>query len=187
MSECLKSADKYTKSSKDSDESSNHYEVEECPQDIDQNFMEIEIVPEKKVLARIEHKVHGHKIDLNQARAEKCYLCDVIFTEDSDMEHFRTYHSEIKLTRCNYCMFETEFPFYLNLHYQLHVDDFRLCRNCGRKFESREKYHSHIRTCHRKRIPKEERTKYTCSYCPATYYTKSSFVSHELIHSQVKL
>lgn len=81
-------------------------------------------------------------------------------------------------------MFETEYMYFLNLHYQIHQDDFRLCGTCGIKCESREKYHSHKRGCERKRVPKEDRIKYNCSECPAVYYTKSSFKVHEMIHTQ---
>jgi hypothetical protein len=53
----------------------------------------------------------------------KCFLCDVDFGEDqTPEEHFKEKHNQIKMEKCAKCEFETEFPWYLNLHLQVSMD-----------------------------------------------------------------
>jgi hypothetical protein len=56
--------------------------------------------------------------DLTYIRPKKCYLCDCNFEEKPE-KHFEKFHHEIKLRQCTDCQFSTEFPWFLNLHYQV--------------------------------------------------------------------
>jgi hypothetical protein len=56
--------------------------------------------------------------DYANVRPKKCYLCDCEF-ETTPEDHFKERHTLIEQTRCRLCDFETEFPWYLNLHMQV--------------------------------------------------------------------
>lgn len=70
----------------------------------DEEFMETEDIEEavKSTKFEIEQNVNSRKLDAKHSRAEKCYLCDVNFENESDVEHFQKNHKEIKLTRCEF-------------------------------------------------------------------------------------
>lgn len=123
------------------------------------------------------------RIDQSKVRAEKCYLCNINF-QSTPEEHFQVHHKKIGLTECSICQFETEFPWFLNLHYQLHADDIKLCQNCGSKFENRQKYYSHVRKCRKRSLREDERIRYKCQYCEANYLTKRSLDIHEVKHGK---
>lgn len=116
--------------------------------------------------------------DYANVRPKKCYLCDVDFTTTAE-DHFKENHTLIAQTRCTMCEFETEFPWYLNLHYQIHADDVKLCDFCGKMFK-RGSYHSHERYCVRN---KETMERFPCRFCPATYLRAYYRTVHERIHT----
>jgi hypothetical protein len=55
----------------------------------------------------------------------KCYLCNEKF-RDTPEEHFSACHQLVENSNCSKCSFETEFPWILNLHYQVHQDDYKI-------------------------------------------------------------
>jgi hypothetical protein len=55
----------------------------------------------------------------------KCYLCNEKFKTTPE-EHFSMVHQLIESSRCCKCCFESEFPWFMNLHYQVHEDDYKI-------------------------------------------------------------
>jgi hypothetical protein len=49
----------------------------------------------------------------------KCYLCDCQF-ETTPEDHFKEKHSTMELKRCKKCTFETQFPWYLFIKFQIY-------------------------------------------------------------------
>lgn len=111
-------------------------------------------------------------------RPVKCFLCDVDF-EDSPEAHFELNHKEIKQMKCKLCDFDTFYPWYLNLHYQVHQNATKLCENCGKMVKTTS-FFSHVGHCTRNR---EGMKKFACSYCPLRYHKPYLLKVHERCHS----
>lgn len=118
-------------------------------------------------------------IDPTTCRPIKCYLCDCDF-ETTPEDHFKSKHTLIQSTKCSKCEFETEFPWYLNLHYQIHADDKRLCMYCGNTYSSQPSYQSHLNHC-KGRVKVRQRL--SCSFCSASYWNPHILREHERIHT----
>lgn len=112
----------------------------------------------------------------SESRPKKCYLCDCNFDTTAE-DHFSTVHSLIQPMHCSKCEFETEFPWFLNLHYQVHEEFFRLCPHCGRRFEPTEvdKFAAHKMRCKNRDMPKKD---YACEFCNALYRSSSHVRTH---------
>lgn len=109
----------------------------------------------------------------------KCFLCDVEFKEITPEEHFEQHHKEIKLTKCPDCDFETYYPWYLNLHYQVHYEAFKLCQNCGKLVKSTS-FFSHCLHCTRN---KEGMKKHQCNVCNKAYHKAYLLKVHLRTHT----
>jgi hypothetical protein len=150
-----------------------------------------------KLEPQIEHEIHesiddeirvarkGPKrtgarfIDPTTCRPIKCYLCDCDF-ETTAEEHFKEKHKLVEPGRCQKCQFESEFPYYLNLHLQIHADDYRICPHCGNKYYTQPSYQSHLNHC-KGRVKVRERLH--CRFCSATYWNPHILREHERIHT----
>jgi hypothetical protein len=128
-------------------------------------------------------------------RPKKCYLCDCDFKTTPE-DHFKEYHKLVEQAQCQKCEYETEFPWFMNLHYQVsflldiysisiiifsiqvHEDNYKICAHCGRRFESHESanYQAHKTRCSNPE-PKPKKI-YNCQYCSSVFQCGSSFKNH---------
>lgn len=68
----------------------------------------------------------------------------------------------------------------MNLHYQVHEDDFKICPYCGKKFQMESSlFSTHKIRCLRKRD--EVKIIYNCRYCEKEYKDPTSRRDHERI------
>lgn len=131
-----------------------------------------------------ESKGRWDSIDPSEITAVKCYLCDNFNFEVTMEEHFEKCHNDFEMKQCTFCDFRTEYPFYMNLHYQVHADDFRICAFCNQKIP-RTQFFSHKRSCMPMALRKPKvHTRYKCRYCEKTYSTSSFRNTHEKIHTK---
>lgn len=150
-------------------------------------LMEIEATADQVVEEEVEEestekerslKLHAVIADPSM-RPRKCYLCDVDF-EITPEDHFSSAHPLIDYSlRCTKCEFDTDFPWFLNLHYQVHEDVFNLCPFCGKRFELYEwaKFSKHKNNCNP--VTKERRQKILeCEVCGAHFRDQSAFRDH---------
>lgn len=83
------------------------------------------------------------------------------------------------------CTFEIDYPWHMNLHYQVHLDDFRLCPHCGVQFKlDPDPFQTHKQKCKGKK-PAPLRT-FICDYCAMVYHKKGRFVHHIRNHVNEK-
>lgn len=110
----------------------------------------------------------------------RCYLCDKEF-EATPKIHFEVNHRQIGKFSCKYdrCSFEIDNLWHLNLHYQVHAEDVKLCNFCGKVF-TRGSFLYHKSHCGRE---EEERKKFRCRFCPNSYSRNHVLKVHERIHT----
>lgn len=72
----------------------------------------------------------------------------------------------------------------MNLHQQVHVDDYKLCPYCGVKFQIESAaFSTHKMRCSGKEKATAENRKYTCEYCNEVFYKRKELYS---IHVRTK-
>lgn len=67
----------------------------------------------------------------------------------------------------------------MNLHYQVHLDEFKLCPHCGEKFFqiSPEEFQYHRRKCNGSFLNRPIKA-YQCDYCEKIVYRRERFLAH---------
>lgn len=74
---------------------------EEVEIQTESHLMEIDLLEDQPNISRKGlGKIYHLKADPQSAKAEKCYLCDLEFENETDVEHFEKYHRKIELTKC---------------------------------------------------------------------------------------
>lgn len=140
----------------------NDIECESDKSEESKTFEEVNLEPKEKLPAR-------------------CYLCDKEF-EATPKTHFEVNHSQMGKFSCKFdkCEFEIENSlWHLNLHYQVHAENVKLCNFCGKVFTPRS-FTSHRGYCGRE---EEERKKFKCKFCPKIYFRSHILKLHERIHT----
>lgn len=111
----------------------------------------------------------------------RCYLCDITFDSiNSPKLHFEISHNQVGKFQCKYekCEFEIDNLYYLNLHYQVHADDIRLCPFCGKSFTP-QSYPNHRGYCEND----DSGRVLCCRYCPRKFAQGYKLKVHEMSHT----
>jgi hypothetical protein len=102
-------------------------QIEQSPEEVfEQEFDESAIIEVETESTPANKKETPKKTEIyGDLRPTRCHLCipNLEFEEDQMRirQHFEAEHGEIKLTKCQKCEFETEFPWFMNLHYHVSI------------------------------------------------------------------
>jgi hypothetical protein len=151
---------------------------DESTNDEKQNFEFMEPLDIKEETVELPLIVSPEKQEKKMMRPTRCFLCDCEFDSTPEI-HFELNHKEIRKMNCQSCDFETHYPWFMNLHLEIHKTSEKLCENCGKSIKSTS-FSSHVAHCTRN---KEGMKRFICKYCQKAYHKNYLLKVHERSHS----
>merc|ERR1712018_447525 len=101
------------------------------------------------------HTDHNTKLATNNNVPEKqklkCFICDAIFQDNSELYKHRMLHGVVNTFKCNNCDFSSQHEHDLYIHNStVHNKKYSHCSYCGEVFYEKGKLNDHIFYVHMK-------------------------------------